>query len=63
LTGLRIFKSTKHQFWPILVCCNGCQPFVVALYYGEQKPSPVEEFMLEFLEKLQTLESRGIELE
>ena len=58
--GTPLFKSTNHQFWPILVSCNGCQPFVVALYYGVRKPSPVEEFMQDFLEELQTLETHGI---
>ena len=51
IDGLPIFKSTGPQFWTILLNLNGLV-FLVALYYGYQKPSPVEEYLEEFLNEL-----------
>ena len=44
IDGLPIFKSTGAQFSPILLNLNGLV-FLVALYYGYQKPTPVEEYL------------------
>ena len=59
--GLPIFQSTGAQFWPILLNLNGLL-FLVALYFGYQKPSPVEEYLEEFLNELTVLRREGIQI-
>ena len=46
--SLLIFKSRNVQFWPIL--CKFCKfdPFLVALYCGNSKPSSPNEFLYDF---------------
>ena len=57
--GIPLFKSTSHQFWPILVKCHTFQPFVVALFYGKGKPDSVDEFLRDFLEEYRALKESG----
>ena len=46
VNGLPVFKSSGSQIWPILCCLHKTtKPFVVALYYGQSKPSNLEEFL------------------
>ena len=61
IDGLPIFKSTGAQFWPILLNLNGLK-FLVALYYGYQKPSHVEEYLEEFLNELAVLTREGVQI-
>ena len=61
IDGLPIFKSTGAQFWPILLNLNGLV-FLVALYYGYQKPTPVEEYLEEFLNELTVLTREGVQI-
>lgn len=55
IDGLPIFKSSKLQFWPILVKFNYFNPFIVALYCGESKPEPLDDYFRDFLEEFMNL--------
>lgn len=50
--GLPLFKSSSSQFWPILGSFNGLDVFVIALFYGNSKPSSVDEYLHDFLEEV-----------
>ena len=60
IDGLPLFKSSNHQFWPILCAFDKFQPFVVALYYGSTKPTNVDEFLRDFLEEYRDLERNNL---
>ncbi|XP_073722626.1 uncharacterized protein [Misgurnus anguillicaudatus] len=60
IDGLPIFKSSKVQFWPILVKLSNFNPFIVALYCGESKPEPLEEYLHDFLKELKNLTQNGL---
>jgi hypothetical protein len=57
IDGLPLFHSSSVQLWPIL--CGvvtqdkpRCEPFLVALYCGTCKPSPLEDYLHEFINEL-----------
>jgi hypothetical protein len=58
--GLPLFKSTYSQFWPILCKYDGVQPFLVALYYGNEKPKSVDDYLNELLQELKLLQVNGV---
>ncbi len=58
--GLPLFKSSKLQFWPMLVKYSNCIPFIVALYCGKSKPEPLEDYLKDFLEELKDLRDNGL---
>ena len=55
-----LFKSSNTQAWPILCQINKGHIFVVALYTGENKPTPVQEYLADFIDELKNLLSQGI---
>ena len=60
IDGLPLFKSTTHQFWPILCAFDKFEPFIVALYYGKAKPTNVEEFLRDFLREYSELRRNNL---
>jgi hypothetical protein len=58
--GLPIHKSSVKEFWPILCAFDKCTPFIVALYYGQGKPSDVNEYLYNFLEEYKKLKQTGV---
>ncbi|XP_031350483.1 uncharacterized protein LOC116176145 isoform X1 [Photinus pyralis] len=63
IDGLPIFHSTSQQFWPILCMIkNSCnqKPFVVGLFCGVSKPSPLETFLESFIHDLKDLLLNGL---
>ena len=58
IDGLPLFKSTNAQFWPILGRFGNL--FVIALFYGNTKPTPVEEYQDDFLEWFDKLKHDGL---
>lgn len=61
--GLPISRSSRKQFWPILVSVKesgGQTPFLVALYEGNAKPEDVSIFMKDFVEEMTMLLANGI---
>ena len=55
IDGLPISKSSDAQFWPILGTINFGRPFVIALFSGDTKPTPVEDFLEDFLREISNL--------
>uniref|UniRef100_A0ABD2W0S5 DUF4806 domain-containing protein n=1 Tax=Trichogramma kaykai TaxID=54128 RepID=A0ABD2W0S5_9HYME len=57
--GVPLYKNSSQQFWPILIQIIDnnytCTPEVVALYWGDSKPSSVDEFMDDFIEEARKL--------
>ena len=57
IDGLPIHKSSKNEFWPILCMINNFShepPFIIALYYGNEKP-PLMDFLHSFVIELKDL--------
>ena len=44
IDGLPLFKSSGTQLWPILAYFNTFDIFIIAIYGGGSKPSPLSEF-------------------
>ena len=61
--GLPIFKSSTASLWPILcrlIDCHCRDPFVVGIYYGNDKPADVSEYLAEFVEEACFLSENGL---
>lgn len=56
--GIPLFRSSGVQFWPIR-CCN-FDPFIVAMFSGQRKPSPLEEFLKDFVTEYKNIKDNGI---
>ncbi|KAF5272403.1 hypothetical protein FQR65_LT17405 [Abscondita terminalis] len=63
--GVPITKSTNSQFWPILgmistdnLNCRIC-PFVVAIFYGNNKPCDLDVYWKQFVEEINLLINTG----
>lgn len=62
--GLPLFRSSKFQFWPILMNIAGMpkiRPMVVAIYFGESKPPSSEEFLRQHVNEINAILSNGID--
>ena len=45
MDGVPLFKSSQQEFWPILVSVeNLVDVFIVAIFYGNSKPNPLNDF-------------------
>ncbi|XP_049294362.1 uncharacterized protein LOC125769615 isoform X1 [Anopheles funestus] len=63
IDGLPIFKSSKQQFWPILVNIHGMPEvpvMVAAIYCGSSKPASIEHFLRPFVDELNFLMKNGL---
>ena len=58
--GIPLFRSSSVQFWPILVKCGHLNPFIVAMFSGQSKPSPLEEYLKDFVTEYKHLKDNGI---
>ena len=63
IDGIPLFKSNSVQFWPILAQFNKFDPFIVALFCGKAKPSPLDYFVKDLLEEFKNLKAVGMEYE
>lgn len=62
IDGLPLFKSSNIQLWPILGLIKNCpkeKPFVIAIYCGTSKPSPLDIFLKDFVNELCQLLQEG----
>ncbi len=61
IDGLPLSKSSNKQFWPILCyIVNSNYPvFAVGIFYGDQKPPSVTEYLCEFVEETLNLCQNG----
>lgn len=60
--GLPIFKSSKHEFWPILCSIhenNMYRPFVIGIYFGVGKPKNLDTYLQDFINDTKTLLTEG----
>lgn len=60
MDGLPLFKSSSYQFWPVLGCFGDFEVFIIALCYGNTKPTSVDEYLNDFLEELAKLKRDGL---
>lgn len=56
------FLFLKAQMWPILCSIKKFEPFVVALFCGNSKPSSVHDYLSDFLVELNNLVQNGISI-
>ena len=63
IDGIPLFKSSGVQFWPILAKGGHFEPFIVAIFSGQSKPSPLEDYLNDFLIEYQHLKANGIVFE
>lgn len=62
IDGLKLYFSSRQVFWPILGCLvNEKEPFIIAVYHGEDKPSLSPFFLRQFVNELSILMRNGIE--
>ncbi len=50
------------SIWPILISTEEIPPMVIAIWYGESKPTSVDDYMYKFLEESQKLMSEGVNI-
>ena len=60
IDGIPLFKSNTIEFWPILCQFADFEPFIVSLYCGTTKPNPLEDFLADFIEELNSITENGI---
>lgn len=64
IDGIPLFNSTNKQFWPILGSLVGSKEvFTIGIYYGQGKPTDVDEFLKPFVQSANELYKNGIEVE
>ena len=64
IDGVPVSKSSNIQLWPILASVDQARdanPFVVAIFCGNQKPQNVNEYLQPFVHELVNLEEQGLE--
>ena len=67
IDGLPVFKSTNSSFWPILCRVYSgidihTSPFPVGLFYGDSKPTDVDEYLDEFCKDYLSVKESGIRM-
>ena len=61
--GLPLYKSSRTQFWPILMGIHNLPNATVmtaAIFCGESKPLYAEEYLGQFVDKINELQRVGI---
>jgi len=61
IDGLPLSRSSSVQLWPILgtireIPC--CQPFVIALFGGREKPASIHDFLKDFVSEMNELQKK-----
>lgn len=60
--GVPVAKSSTSTLWPILGYC-GKRVFLIALYHGSTEPENFNEFFRDFVNEVQVLQKRGINVQ
>ena len=61
VVGVPLFKSSPQQLWPILVSVeNLVDLFIVAIFYGNSKPNPLNDFLADFINEVEILKNDGL---
>ena len=62
IDGFPLFKSTSHQFWPILGRLENVpnqEPFIIGLFSGKSKPTDLNSYLQRFVEEYCELQING----
>lgn len=59
--GLSLFNSTQSAFWAILGIVDSSAPFVIALFYGAEKPNNLADLLKDFVLEYSNM-SNGFEV-
>ena len=65
IDGLPLFKSSGSQFWPILgrlISPYTSKPFMIGLFFGNEKPKDANEFLKDFVDEMGILQTSGIKV-
>lgn len=63
IDGIPLYKSSKLQFWPILMNISEMPeiaPMVIAIFYGKSKPSSLDDFLKQMVDELIDVLKHGI---
>ena len=60
IDGVPLSKSGVKQLWPILCSFGGSEPFIVALFMGNKKPTDSEDYLSDFLTEYSHLKQNGV---
>lgn len=64
IDGLPLTKSSNMQLWPILAQVDNTQlnhePMIIGAFSGSSKPSPVNDYLAQFVTEANNLYQRGI---
>lgn len=64
IDGIPLYRSTSTSFWPILGRISGFsqKPFIIGIFCGSKKPSPLNDFLYDFIAELKNLVINGINI-
>lgn len=65
--GMKIYKNSKGQLWPIAlqlydkkyICC----PFIAGLFYGDAKPNDVGGLLNDFVDEVKLFVTNGVRIQ
>lgn len=57
--GIPIYDSSGKSLWPISIMLSPIGVFPAALWYGDDKPKPVEDYLRDFLDEVTALKKDG----
>lgn len=63
IDGLPLFKSSNHQFWPILGRVENIPskaPFVIGIFSGISKPTSLADFFHDFINEVNEIKESGV---
>lgn len=66
IDGLPLFKSTNHQFWPILGLLQNVddkRPFIIGLFFGTSKPDNLDDYLRQFIDEYNDLKQNGFDFD
>ncbi|XP_065672191.1 uncharacterized protein LOC136090015 [Hydra vulgaris] len=59
IDGALIYNSEKTSIWPILITINRKGPYAVTIWYGQGKPTSLDEYLHDFILEMKGLQSNG----
>ena len=59
IDGAPIYNSKKTSIWPILIKINKKGPYAVAIWYGQVKPTCLNDYLSDFILEMKDLQSNG----
>ncbi|XP_060606312.1 uncharacterized protein LOC132758638 [Ruditapes philippinarum] len=62
IDGVPVYKSSNIQCWPILCSVDNLEPFIVAIFYGNSKPSSIDDYLSDLVSELLNIREDGIRI-